>query len=199
MSELNELDKIINLNGISDDSESVGSEDESVDELDNKKICDKCLDPFKAHKCFRCGVEYCGCDSGSYYMTAGPSEYTCTPCFDRHEQRLKKSVGYRICHNMPLWIGGIIVITINGWFYAWLLFIGIKTLFETYSLIEILFWGSILSFVIYKFGLFLHADHKRCKKNHEKFMKQRLNESDAKYRHRINHYRWNREIWDSGI
>jgi len=179
-----------------------GSDDNSDGELVNKNsgdICDKCLDSFDAHRCFRCGVRYCGCDGGSYYMTIGPSEYTCTPCFDKHEERLKKSVGYRICHDGPLWIGGIFGTTMCIGGCRWLLISGIRTLFKTYSLLQIFFYGSILSFIIYKIGLFLYKDNERCKKNHEKFMKQGSNESDAEYRHRINHYRWIMEILHSGI
>jgi hypothetical protein len=170
-----------------------------LEKLNNPKKCDKCLDYFDQHKCFRCQNTYCGCDGGSYYMVVGPSEYTCTPCFDKHEEKYSNSTAYKICHDGPLWIGGIVGVTVNVLCWGYFLLCGIQYLLETYSLIILLLGGSLLFYVIRKLVIYCKKDNELRKRQYEEFLKQQPNETASEHKHRINHDRWDREIWNSGI
>jgi hypothetical protein len=159
------------------------------------KKCNKCLDFPDEHRCFRCGVSYCGCDQGSYYNTIGPSEYTCTPCYENHRKKYKSSILYHICHDFPLYIGGIVMILIFGF----ILMYSIKFIFETYTLSKILFYSFIINMLVIIIVKFITKYNKESHRQHKEFMKQRKNESDAQYRFRINWARWNSEMLHSGL
>ena len=167
--------------------------------LSEEKKCQKCLDYPNEHKCFRCGNTYCGCDEGSYYCLIGPSEYTCTPCYENHIKNYNTNLIYKICHNLPEWIGGIIFTMVIGF----VLFTFIKIIFETYAISQIIFCGVLIGiptvYIIRKIAKCCKKIDKYHVKKHREFRKKRPNESNAEYKHRINHARWEIEIMKSGL